>query len=134
MSMQDPIADMLTRIRNATKVKKESVVFPYSTIKEKIVKKMLNEKFISGYKIIKSKKANVHNMIIVFLKYADNLSIITDLKRISKPSFHVYVDNKHIPNVLNGLGIAILSTSKGILTDKEAKNQNIGGEVIAYIW
>ena len=128
----DPIADMLTRIRNANAMRYKEVEIPSSKIKVEIAKILKNEGFINDYKI---KKNNVHDVIVLSLKYGENKErVITGLKRISKPGLRVYVKSEEIPKVLNGLGIAIMSTSKGILTGKDAKASNLGGEVLAYIW
>ena len=130
--MTDPIADMLTRIRNANQMKYESVEVPASNIKEEIAKILKEEGFISNYEI---KKDKVQNTIVLNLKYGQNKErVITGLKRISKPGLRVYAKAEEIPKVLNGLGIAIVSTSKGIMTDKNARKESLGGEVLAYIW
>ena len=132
MSMSDPIADMLTRIRNANQMRYKEVEVPSSTIKEEIARILKEEGFISGYKI---KKNNIQNIIVLSLKYGDNKErVITGLKRISKPGLRVYAKTNEIPKVLNGLGIAIVSTSKGVMTDKQARTESLGGEVLAYIW
>ena len=128
----DPIADMLTRIRNANAMRYKEVEIPSSKIKVEIAKILKNEGFINDYKI---KKNNIQDVIVLSLKYSDNKErVITGLKRISKPGLRVYAKSTEIPKVLNGLGIAIISTSKGIMTGKEAKASNLGGEVVAYIW
>lgn len=127
----DPIADMLTRIRNAKTMRYKEVEIPSSKVKAEIAKILKNEGFINDYKI---KKNNVQDVIILSLKYNNKESVITGLKRISKPGLRVYAKSNEIPRVLNGLGIAILSTSKGIMTGKDAKAANLGGEVLAYIW
>lgn len=133
MSMQDPTANMLTIIRNAIMVKNPYVFIPYSQFNEQIIKKLLQERYIRGYRVIKNKDNNLSNLLIK-LAYIDNVSVITNLKRISKPGIRIYVNNNEIPRVLNAMGLAIISTSKGILTDKEARKLRIGGEVVAYIW
>ena len=125
--MTDTIADMLTRIRNANQMRYETVEIPASNIKREIARILKEEGFIKDYK-------EEGRTLTLTLKYADKERVITGLKRISKPGLRVYAKNDNIPKVLNGLGIAILSTSKGIMTDKEARKQNIGGEVLAYIW
>lgn len=132
----DTIADMLTRIRNANQMRYEEVKVPSSKIKNEIARILKEEGFIKDYKIEKSdENRSAQNTIILTLKYTDKKErVITGLKRISKPGLRVYAKNDEIPKVLNGLGIAIISTSKGIMTDKEARKQNIGGEVLAYIW
>ena len=130
----DTIADMLTRIRNANSMGDTDVTVPASKLKEEIARILKEEGFIKDYKIENSEKS-VQNTIIITLKYTDKKErVITGLKRISKPGLRVYAKNDEIPKVLNGLGIAIISTSKGIMTDKEARKENIGGEVLAYIW
>ena len=123
----DTIADMLTRIRNANQMRYETVEIPNSKIKVEIAKILKDEGFINDYKV-------EERTLTVTLKYADKERVITGLKRISKPGLRVYAKSEEIPRVLNGLGIAILSTSKGIMTDKQARKENIGGEVLAYIW
>lgn len=128
----DTIADMLTRIRNANQMRYEEVQVPASNIKVEIARILKEEGFINDYKIVKD---DAQGMIVLTLKYtAKKERVITGLKRISKPGLRVYAKNTEVPKVLNGLGIAIISTSKGIMTDKEARKQNIGGEVLAYIW
>ena len=127
----DPIADMLTRIRNAKTMRYKEVEIPSSKVKVEIAKILKNEGFINDYKI---KKNNVQDIIVLSLKYNNKERVITGLKRISKPGLRVYAKSDEIPRVLNGLGIAIISTSKGIMTGKDAKAANLGGEVLAYIW
>lgn len=128
----DPIADMLTRIRNANAMRYKEVEVPSSKVKVEIAKILKEEGFINDYKI---KKNNVQDVIVISLKYGDKKErVITGLKRISKPGLRVYAKSEEIPRVLNGLGIAIISTSKGIMTGKDAKASNLGGEVLAYIW
>ena len=128
----DTIADMLTRIRNANQMRYEEVSVPASKIKESIAKILKDEGFIKNYKVVKE---GAQGTILLTLKYTDKKErVITGLKRISKPGLRVYVKNDEVPKVLNGLGIAIISTSKGIMTDKQARKENIGGEVLAYIW
>ena len=130
--VNDPIADMLTRIRNANQMRYIEVEVPASKMKVEIARILKDEGFISDYKI---KKNPVQNIIVLNLKYGQNKErVITGLKRISKPGLRVYAKAEEVPRVLNGLGIAILSTSKGIMTDKEARKQTLGGEVLAYIW
>jgi SSU ribosomal protein S8P len=132
MVMTDPIADMLTRIRNANMVRHETVEVSSSKMKKEIVEILKREGFIRDAEYIEDNK---HGIIRIFLKYGpNNERVITGLKRISKPGLRVYAKANEIPKVLNGLGIAIISTSKGVMTDKEARAQNIGGEVIAYVW
>ncbi len=131
--MTDPIADMLTRIRNALTAKHETVEVPASKIKVAIADILVKEGYIKGYEIV---EGEVQNTILITLKYAPNKNqkVVTGLKRVSTPGLRVYAGVDNLPKVLGGMGIAILSTSKGILTDKEAKAQHIGGEVLAYIW
>lgn len=131
MVMTDPIADMLTRIRNANRQHHETVVVPVSKLKVDIAEILKNEGFIKGYKV--EGEGPIKNIVIT-LKYRGNERVITDLKRISKPGLRVYAKVNEIPKVLNGLGIVILSTSQGLMTDKEARAKQIGGEVLAYIW
>ena len=132
MTMTDPIADMLTRIRNANTVKHETVDVPASNIKKEIVRILLEEGFIRGYDVIEDEKQGI---IRIQLKYGQaGEKVIQGIKRISKPGMRVYTNAHEIPKVLNGLGIAIIYTSKGILTDKEARKENVGGEVICYVW
>ena len=128
----DPIADMLTRIRNANQMRYKEVEVPASKTKLEIAKILKEEGFISDFKV---KKNNVQNIIMLNLKYGDKKErVISGLKRISKPGLRVYVKAEDVPRVLNGLGIAIVSTSKGIMTDKQARQNTLGGEVMAYIW
>ncbi|OYD27157.1 small subunit ribosomal protein S8 [Mycoplasma testudineum] len=127
----DPIADMLVRIKNAFKRKHKTVEIPFSSIKQRILEIMTKEGFINGYTV---ENSGVDKKVVVDLKYKGSTSAIFDLKRVSKPSLRVYVKAEEVPTVLNGFGLAILSTSKGILTDKEARREKVGGEVIAYIW
>ena len=131
--MTDPIADMLTRIRNALTAKHETVEIPASKIKVAIADILVREGYVKSYEIV---EGEVQNTILVTLKYAPNKNqkVLTGLKRVSTPGLRVYASVDNLPRVLNGMGIAILSTSKGILTDKEAKAQHVGGEVLAYIW
>ena len=132
MLVTDPIADMLTRIRNALIVKHDTVEVPVSVMKRSIADILLHEGYIKGYTI---NEEGVEPMMVINLKYGPNRQkVITGLKRISKPGLRVYARKDNLPKVLNGLGIAIISTSKGIMTDREARKQGIGGEVLAYIW
>lgn len=132
MVMTDPIADFLTRIRNANMARHESLELPASKIKKDIAEILKREGFIKNVEYIEDDKQGV---IRVFLKYGkNNERVITGLKRISKPGLRVYAKSGEVPKVLNGLGIAIVSTSEGIVTDKEARSKNVGGEVLAYIW
>lgn len=132
MAMTDPIADMLTRIRNANMVRHEIVEIPASNVKREIADILKREGFIRDAEYIEDTKQGI---IRVFLKYGpNNERVITGLKRISKPGLRVYAKNNEVPRVLGGLGIAIISTSQGVLTDREARNKQTGGEVLAYIW
>ena len=128
----DPIADMLTRIRNANQMRYKEVEVPASKTKVEIAKILKEEGFIADYKVNKNKPQDI---IVLTLKYGEKKErVITGLKRISKPGLRVYVKAEELPRVLNGLGIAIVSTSKGIMTDKNARKNSLGGEVLAYIW
>ena len=133
MAMSDPIADMLTRIRNANSAKHDTVDVPASRVKEAIVKILVDEGFVRRYEMVgmEAKKT-----IRISLKYGKdkNEKVISGIKRISKPGLRVYAGSEEIPKVLNGMGIAIVSTNKGIITDKEARKTGIGGEVLAYVW
>ncbi|WP_099975198.1 MULTISPECIES: 30S ribosomal protein S8 [Lactobacillaceae] len=132
MVMTDPIADYLTRIRNANMVRHDSLEVPASNMKKSISEILKNEGFIKDYEVIEDNKQGV---IRIYMKYGrDQQRVISGLKRISKPGLRSYVDSDNVPKVLNGLGIALLSTSKGVITDKEARAQHVGGEVLAYIW
>ncbi len=133
MNISDPIADMLTRIRNANTAKHNTVDVPASKIKVSIADILVKEGYIKGYEMVgEATKKNIR----ITLKYGKtkNERVISGLKRISKPGLRVYASNDNIPRVLGGLGIAILSTNKGVVTDKEAKTDNLGGEVLAYVW
>ena len=132
MTVSDPIADMLTRIRNANMVRHESLEIPASNIKKEIATILKAEGFVKNVEFIDDEKQGV---IRVFLKYGgNNERVITGLMRISKPGLRVYAQKEELPKVLNGLGIALVSTSEGVLTDKEARKRNTGGEVLAYVW
>ncbi|UUZ82120.1 30S ribosomal protein S8 [Paenibacillus sp. P26] len=132
MVMSDPIADMLTRIRNANVVRHETVEIPASKIKREIAEILKKEGFIRDAEYIEDNKQGI---IRLFLKYGPNQErVITGLKRISKPGLRVYAKSQEVPRVLGGLGIAILSTSKGVMTDKDARQSKSGGEVICYVW
>ena len=132
MLMNDPIADMLTRVRNALTARHDSVTLPASNMKKAIAKIMLDEGYIKAADFIDD---GLQGQIKISLKYTDGKqSVINGLKRISKPGLCVYARNDEIPKVLGGLGVAILSTSKGVMTDKEARAAGVGGEVLAYIW
>ncbi len=132
MHITDPIADLLTRIRNANSAKHETVDIPSSNMKKAIAKILLDEGYIKGYQVIDDSKQGI---IRVTLKYGENKQkVITGLKRVSRPGLRIYAGADELPRVLKGLGIAIVSTSKGIMTDKEARKANIGGEVLAFVW
>ena len=131
MIMTDPIADMLTRIRNALQQKHESVSMPASKEKQAIAKILKDEGFITDYSV----EGDVKKTLTITLKYAeDNKRVISGLRRISKPGLRVYAKVDNLPRVLNGLGIAIISTSNGMMTDRDAKKNHLGGDVIAYVW
>lgn len=132
MMVNDPIADMLTRIRNALIAKHDSVVVPASKIKKSIAEILLDEGYISAFEVVEEEgKVN----IVIKLKYGEKKqSIINGLKRISKPGLRIYSGAEDLPKVLNGLGIAIVSTNKGLMTDKQAREANVGGEVLAFVW
>ena len=130
--MTDPIADMLTRIRNALVAKHEQVEVPASNVKKEIAKILLQEGYINGYEVVEE---GVQGKIVMALKFGPNgEKVINGLKRISKPGLRIYAGHDELPKVLGGLGIAIISTPKGIMTDKEARKQGHGGEVLAYVW
>ena len=132
MNTTDPIADMLTRIRNANSSKHKEVDIPASNMKRAIAQILLDEGYIASFEEIKDEK---QGMLRVTLKYDENgKRVIAGLKRISKPGLRIYVNKDELPQVLNGLGIALISTSKGIKTDKEARKEGLGGEVLAYVW
>lgn len=132
MTMTDPIADMLTRVRNASSVKHETVDIPASNIKKEISRILLEEGYIKGYDVIEDGK---QGLIRMQLKYGPSgEKVITGIKKISKPGMRVYADKHNVPKVLNGIGISVISTSKGILTDKQARELGVGGEVICYVW
>jgi small subunit ribosomal protein S8 len=129
--LTDPIADMLTRIRNGMRIKAEKVDVPASRMKVEIAKILKEEGFIKGYKILKDKRQGI---LRVVLKYAAGDSIISGLKRVSKPGRRVHASRTEIPKVMGGVGIAILTTSKGVLSDKACRREGVGGEVICYVW
>ena len=132
MQITDPIADMLTRIRNANSSKHESVSVPCSKLRIEIAKILDKEGYIAGYEVIEDE---IQGIIKINLKYGPGKQkVITGLKRVSKPGLRVYASKENLPRVLKGLGIAIISTSKGIMTDKEARKLNVGGEVLAFVW
>jgi small subunit ribosomal protein S8 len=132
MSMTDPLADMFTRMRNGSKEKFEKVDVPSSTMKREVVKILKDEGFIKNFKVITDDLK--HERIRIFLKYDANKKGIIHIQRVSKPGRRVYVGADRIPSVMSGLGISILSTPKGILTDKSARKANVGGEVLCYVW
>jgi len=131
--MSDPIADMLTRIRNANSAKHDTVDIPSSKVKAAIADILVQEGYIKGYEVI---EMGVKKTMRVTLKYGatKNEKVISGVKRISKPGLRIYANCDELPKVLNGLGVAIVSTNKGIITDKEARKSNVGGEVLAYVW
>lgn len=129
--MTDPIADMLARIRNGNMRKHESVEVPASNMKKNLAQILLDEGYISGYNVTEDDK---QDLITIDLKYVEDERSISGLKKISKPGRRVYVGAKDVPSVLNGLGIAVLSTSHGMMTDKQARKEGVGGEVICYVW
>ena len=132
MQITDTIADMLTRIRNANSAKHESVDIPASNVKKAIAQILLDEGYINGFQVIEDGKQGI---IHISLKYGPNKSqVLTGLRRVSKPGLRIYTNVEDMPKVMKGLGIAILSTSKGIMTDKQARKANVGGEVLAFIW
>jgi small subunit ribosomal protein S8 len=133
MSVSDPIADMLTRIRNAAKARLDSVAMPTSVMKAEIAKIMLQEGYISSYEVIDGENAG--GILKIHLRYSkDKTGVIEGLKRISKPGLRVYTEKTKIPRILGGMGTIIITTSKGVMTGKKAKELGIGGEVICYIW
>ena len=132
MQITDPIADMLTRIRNANSAKHDTVQVPASNMKKAIAQILVDEGYIKSYKVVEDGK---QGMIEIALKYGPNKSqVLLGLRRVSKPGLRIYTDCENMPKVMKGLGVAILSTSKGIMTDKDARKLNVGGEVLAFIW
>lgn len=132
MQITDTIADLLTRIRNAASAKHETVEVPASNMKKAIVQILLDEGYIKKFVVSEDSK---QGMIKIFLKYTDNKkSVITGLKRVSKPGLRIYSDVEDMPKVMKGLGVAIISTSKGVMTDRKARKENVGGEVLAFVW
>ena len=132
MTMTDPIADMLTRVRNASSVQHDTVDIPASNIKKEIARILLEEGYIKGYDVIEDGK---QGLIRMQLKYGKNgEKVITGIKKISKPGMRVYADRNNVPKVLNGIGISVISTSKGIVTDKQARELGVGGEVLCFVW
>jgi small subunit ribosomal protein S8 len=132
MSMTDPLADMFARIRNGSKAKFEKVDIPSSKLKKEIAKILKEEGFIKNYKMVTDDQR--HEMIRIFLKYDENRKGIIHLRRVSKPGRRIYSKSDRIPAIMGGLGVAILSTSKGILTDRSARKANLGGEVLCHVW
>lgn len=131
--LTDPLADLLTRIRNANKARFEIVDIPYSRLKTGVVNLLKREGYVSDFKVVSAE--NNKKTLRVFLRYDDQKQpIITGLKRVSKPSLRVYARKDNLPSVRSGLGLAILSTSKGVVTDREARDLNVGGEVLCYVW
>ncbi len=132
MQITDPIADMLTRIRNANSAKHDTVSVPASNMKKAIAQILVDEGYIKSFKVVDDGKQGV---IEIALKYGPNKSqVLMGIRRVSKPGLRIYSDVENMPKVMKGLGIAILSTSKGIMTDKDARKANVGGEVLAYVW
>lgn len=132
MHITDSIADMLTRIRNANSQKHETVDIPASNMKKAIAQILVDEGYIKGFEVIEDGKQGVIHMT---LKYAQNKSqVITGLRRVSKPGLRIYTNVEDMPKVMKGLGVAIISTPKGVMTDKKARKENVGGEVLAFIW
>jgi small subunit ribosomal protein S8 len=135
MTMTDPIADMLTRLRNANQAYHESTSMPYSKIKQGIADILQQEGYISSYKVEEPKEGTVGKTLIVDLKFGPSRErSIAGVRRISKPGLRVYAKSTNLPKVLGGLGVAIISTSQGLLTDRQAKNKGVGGVVLAYVW
>ncbi len=131
MQISDVIADMLTRIRNANNAKHETVDIPASNMKKSIAQVLADEGYIAGYTVIDDGKQGV---IRVTLKYNGKQQVLKGIKRVSKPGLRIYASREDLPRVMSGLGVAIISTSKGIMTDKQARKENVGGEVIAFVW
>ena len=131
MSVSDPIADTLTIIRNAANARHETVEFPASKLLERMMAIFKNDGYIEDFRLLKDNKQGV---LKVYLKYENTKPVIMGIKRISRPGLRVYTDNNRIPKVLNGLGTAVISSSKGLVTDREARKLKIGGEVLCYIW
>ena len=131
MSMSDPIADYLTRVRNAVRARHKKVDVPASGLKKEITRILLEQKFITSYSTVEDKKQGV---IRILLKYNDTKSVISGLRRISRPGIRRYNNAGELPRVNNGLGVAVMSTSRGLMTDKQARKEKIGGEVLFYVW
>lgn len=135
MTMTDPIADMLTRVRNGNQAYHDSVEMPYSKLKARVAQILKQEGFISGFDVIEPAEGQVGKTLSIALKYgAQRERSIAGLRRISKPGLRVYAKSNKLPKVLGGLGVAIISTSHGLLTDRQANNKGVGGEVLAYVW
>ena len=132
MQITDPVADMLTRIRNANSAKHETVDVPASNLKKAIAQILLEEGYIKSYSLVDNGNQGVIHITLKYL--AKKQSVITGLKRVSKPGLRIYAGAEELPKVLKGLGIAIVSTSKGVMTDKDARKQHVGGEVLAFVW
>ena len=132
MSMTDPLADMLTRIRNGSTARFEKVDIPSSKMKREIARILKEEGFIKSFKVVTDDRQ--HEMIRIFLKYDENRKGMIHLRRISKPGRRIYAKSDRIPSVMGGLGVSILSTPRGVLTDKSARKANVGGEVLCYVW
>lgn len=131
MTMTDPIADLLTRIRNGNQMRHEKITMPHSKLKTEVARVLLEEGFINGYMV----EGDIQKQLVVELKYGkSNERVISGIKRISKPGLRVYAKCEDLPRVLNGLGLAIISTPKGVMSDRDARKENVGGEVIAYVW
>ncbi len=132
MSLTDPISNLITNIRNAARARKETVDVPASKISQKILEICKGDGYIEDFRLLKDNKQGI---LKIYLKYEkDRKSVIRGLKRISKPGLRIYVERQRVPRVLNGLGVAIISTSKGVMTDREARKQKIGGELICEVW
>ena len=131
MSKTDPIADYLTRIRNAAKAKHRRVDIPSSNLKKAISKILLEKNYIAGFTVLEDKKQHI---LRINLKYHEGAPVISGLRRVSKPGIRLYRSTDELPRVLGGLGVAIVSTSKGVMTDAQARKENVGGEILAYIW
>lgn len=132
MNITDPIADLLTRIRNASQARHATVDIPASNMKKAMAQILVDEGFVKGYTV---KEDNKQNVITITLKYTENMQpVLTGLRRISKPGLRIYTNCEDMPKVLKGIGTAIVSTPKGIMTDKKARKENVGGEVLAFVW
>lgn len=131
MLINDPIADMLTRVRNAIKARKKTVEMPATNFKVRLAELMIKTGFIKEYSVTEEQGKKT---LKIALKYVDGVSAISGLERVSTPGLHIYKGSKEVPRVLNGLGVSVISTSRGLMTDKQAKKENVGGELICYIW